>query len=820
VPRWPQGNRWFAVALLLCGIATAVGVALDEGSAVRSTLVLGPVAAAFGAGPAATCVVALFAFGGATAIGASDGVLGEAEHWVRALGLLVAGGAMAALAAARERRERELLATRPGAVEGLRLRIALDAGDMGTWTWDRDSGLVEWDERLEALFGLARGGFAGTFDAWAALLHPEDRDRVLAAVDAAVQRVEPFRFDHRVVWPDGSVHWLEGRGEPVVDRNGRVVGAAGVTIDIDARRRAEAERAALHEAERDAREQAERSHDALVRLTTLTMALSGAATIEEVGVAMVRHGVTALGAQYGWFGVVDEHGERLLTRSYEGYAPEMIEPYANVALEVTLPATEALRTGSPIFVESEGDRRRRYPQFDETVHGAFVVVPIDAGEGTRGVMSFSFDGPRAFSDDDRRYIAAVIEACAQALRRAALLEAEQHTRARLRTVLELSERLATLDDPEAVLDVTARFAAQRIGRYASIYVSERGELRRITTVHGDGARDSFSRLDEGIRPPEFVARVARSGEGAVVRDVGPSVSAIAVPMRIAGRLRGVIVIADDRPTPLGAADLELATEIGRRSASAHERATLWRADQDKLEAEHRMVEVLQRTIVPERLPALDGVELAAVYRPADVTVDVGGDWYDAFVVDGRVLLVVGDVAGHGIEAASLMGRARNALRAYAVEDDEPARLLERVDRLLGSFDTDTMVTAVVGRFDPRTGELSWARAGHPPPLVCDATATCRYLEDVNSTPLGTVARGFESARTTLGPGCLVVLYTDGLVERRDCAIDDGLAWLAQRVERAHDAPLPALCRSLADEPFVPLPSNDDICVLALRVASG
>ena len=119
-----------------------------------------------------------------------------------------------------------------------------------------------------------------------------------------------------------------------------------------------------------------------------------------------------------------------------------------------------------------------------------------------------------------------------------------------------------------------------------------------------------------------------------------------------------------------------------------------------------MVEVLQESIVPERLPEIDGVELAAVYRPADVIVDVGGDWYDAFTVDdGPLVLVVGDVAGHGIEAASLMGRVRNGLRAYAVDGSDPAVLLRRVHELLRALDPDSMVTAVVACYRPDTRVL-------------------------------------------------------------------------------------------------------------------
>jgi serine phosphatase RsbU (regulator of sigma subunit) len=211
------------------------------------------------------------------------------------------------------------------------------------------------------------------------------------------------------------------------------------------------------------------------------------------------------------------------------------------------------------------------------------------------------------------------------------------------------------------------------------------------------------------------------------------------------------------------------------------------------------------------------VHVAAAYRPAEVDVDVGGDWYDAFVApDDSIVVVVGDVAGHGVQAASLMGRVRNALRAYAVEDTDPASILLRVHKLLRAHDSSEMVTAFVARHDPKRHTMSWSRAGHPPPLLVDADGSARFLDDINGAPLGTMARQYTTAETSLPPGSLLVCYTDGLVERRDRIIDEGLDWLRQRVLEYVDDDIDTLCNKLVDDPFVPHPSPDDVCVLALR----
>src|SRR5476649_1435976 len=122
-----------------------------------------------------------------------------------------------------------------------RFALAMRAARMGSWSWDIASGRVEWDAQTSELFGMDRAAFAGTFDAWEAMLHPDDREWVEREIAAAVEERRPFRFDHRCVWPDGSVHWLEGVGEMLLDDRGEVTGATGVTLDVGERRRAQEE---------------------------------------------------------------------------------------------------------------------------------------------------------------------------------------------------------------------------------------------------------------------------------------------------------------------------------------------------------------------------------------------------------------------------------------------------------------------------------------------------------------------------------------------------------------------------------------------------
>ena len=144
--------------------------------------------------------------------------------------------AAAVLTFIRQRRESELEIARPQAMDAQRLRLALGAGGMGTWRWNLVTGEVNWDEQLEGLYGLEPGTFDGSMAMYRSLFHPDDRDRAIATVNDGMARDVAWRFDHRVVWADGSVHWLEGSGEPVHDARGVIVGATGICVDIDERR--------------------------------------------------------------------------------------------------------------------------------------------------------------------------------------------------------------------------------------------------------------------------------------------------------------------------------------------------------------------------------------------------------------------------------------------------------------------------------------------------------------------------------------------------------------------------------------------------------
>lgn len=230
---------------------------------------------------------------------------------------------------------------------------------------------------------------------------------------------------------------------------------------------------------------------------------------------------------------------------------------------------------------------------------------------------------------------------------------------------------------------------------------------------------------------------------------------------------------------------------------------------------------LQRSMLPAVLPEVPGVSMAARYRPASVGAYVGGDWYDAFCLPGGGLAVtIGDVAGHGLAAASVMGQLRNGLRAYTVAESAPATAVSLVSKLLSVVEPQAMATLchlileVGGDSDDMT--LQWADAGHPMPLIVGDNGAVHFLTGDVGPPVGmALPPSFNQNTSTVAAGQMIVLYSDGLIERRGEPIDVGLQRLAEAASRAPDD-LEAFCDHIIAT-LVGSSHDDDVAVLALRV---
>jgi phosphoserine phosphatase RsbU/P len=341
---------------------------------------------------------------------------------------------------------------------------------------------------------------------------------------------------------------------------------------------------------------------------------------------------------------------------------------------------------------------------------------------------------------------------------------------------------------------------------------DRAELRLLDdTSDGLVLRAASGELMDAALDEGWFTQVAADGVAAIVQDLRSSAppsegSVIAAPLVVDGEVAGLLSLRAGMPGSFGDADLQLLGHVGERVSLAIGQAQLRRREQ-------RMAETLQRTLLPQRLPEVPGVELCARYRARAAS--VGGDFYDALELpDGRVGLAIGDVTGKGLRAAATMGRLRAALHAYAIEHPRPADVLARLSRLAEA--DGTFATALYLTLDPATGAVELASAGHLPPLVIGREGA-HYLElGAELSPLLGLPDGpGEPGRFTLAPGESLVAFTDGLVEStRD--VDEGLGTLRAAAAEQSAVALGELCDGLLGTLSPTGRARDDVALVAVR----
>jgi serine phosphatase RsbU (regulator of sigma subunit)/anti-sigma regulatory factor (Ser/Thr protein kinase) len=282
------------------------------------------------------------------------------------------------------------------------------------------------------------------------------------------------------------------------------------------------------------------------------------------------------------------------------------------------------------------------------------------------------------------------------------------------------------------------------------------------------------------------------------------------------------------PESFGEDDLLLAEEIVARAAVSVDNAR-------RYTRERRTALALQRSLLPERPPALTAVDVAYRYLPAGSGADIGGDWLDVIQLSGaRVALVVGDVVGHGIQASATMGRLRTAVRTLADVDLAPDELLTQLDDLVIRLDREegpeargraeetsgeVGATCLYAVYDPASRRCTLARAGHPPPALVTADGTVRFLDLPAGPPLGLGGLPYESAEVELGEGSLLALYTDGLVEAADRDIGVGLGLLRRALSSPADT-LEETCDLVLRTVLSGRPADDIVLLLARTSALG
>ncbi len=391
-------------------------------------------------------------------------------------------------------------------------------------------------------------------------------------------------------------------------------------------------------------------------LQRVTAALARARTPEDVALVVVSEGVDALGASGGGLLVPAGDGEHIAVPGAVGYGEDLVGAMREERLDAPLPAATVLRTGEAVWLETQDERDRLFPELRgfEANTIAMCAVPLYVGERLLGSLRFSFSTRKLFDQDERDFVLALAALTAQTLQRTESYEEERQT---------------SLD--------------------------------------------------------------------------------------------------------------------------------------------------LQRALLPTDLPAVDGWELATYYSPAGQQ-QAGGDFYDAIPVSGgRVVAILGDVMGRGVDAAAAMAQIRSTIRAYAVHDPDPVVVFDKVDTFFTAVGFDQLVTALYFLVDPATGTVQIANAGHLAPVLVDAEGS-REIPTITGTPLGVGPVRREATSITLAPGSAIVAVTDGVVERRNEDIDEGTARLLKATAHAGGRAAGAIVDQVISVATGSQAPDDDVTVLVLR----
>ncbi len=671
-------------------------------------------------------------------------------------------------------------------------RLAVDAAGVGAFVWDLVHDRLRWDGRLLELFGLDEESFGGTIESFNRCVHPDDLPRVSDALERAIATCGDYEAEYRVVLPTGELRWIEARGRALPDdttgRAVRVVGAAYDTTDV---------------------------HDGEARVGRVLESMSSA----------------FYQLDHAWrFTYVNSEAERLLGQGRARLLGESIWEAFPAAVGSTFEThyREAVATGGPVSFEAH------YPA---PLDGWYEVRAWPSPEGL-AVYFHDITARRAAQD---------------------ALDRSAH---RLALLASVSEDLGDTLDP-----------TEGVSRLATLLVPELGDWCLVTLVEDPQATDwrrglrdvAWAHTDETLTEPlreyaalrlgaltdgSFLARAVRdmasvlltsdaTDQVASVLSPGPArdrlhelapSSAMIVPLRARGRTVAVVsLFRGHGRRAFSTADQSLLEDIGSRAALALDNARLYASQRE-------VSETLQRSMLTDP-PRSEHLEIVTRYAPAGDVARIGGDWYDAFLQQSRgpgghdVVVVVGDVVGHDVEAAAAMGQLRGLLRGLAVHSGyAPAAVLSGVDTVMQSLQMETTATAVVARFErhPRAGAdageevvLRWAHAGHPPALLLMPSGDVRRLADVDDNDL-LLGLDPETRRAEqvafVEPGATLILYTDGLVERRGRDVDEGIEALIDLVRATAPgaADVDDLCDRLLDGMVDGTP-EDDVALLAARL---
>lgn len=648
--------------------------------------------------------------------------------------------------------------------------LASEAAGLGSFDYDPSSGRIHWDDRMLALHGLSGAEFRGTLAAAEATVHPDDRARVQQALPEVLRTVGDVTLDYRVADGNG-LRWIQLRGCVLPDMAGRPGRFVGVAYDLAG---------------------GPGLRDELTRL------------LERMPAAFVR-------CDHDWtITYVNSVAEGFYRRTrYELLGRNLWEAFPQ-AIGSSFESTyrQAMRTGEPAVVEG----------FFETLDAHFEVHVWPEGPG-RGLVLFFRD----VSERNRTKLA-----MERANDRLAVLSSAG---ARLAASLQPREVLEVLADLVVPVLASSLVLAVTDPVAALLGVSPGNDPTAVHAVHVRHVdpeaqtllREVVGRLDLRTTASTGVGRAVRTGElelsrripieamresassaqhfdGMQALDTGPTLT---IPLRSAEAVLGAMAVtaAGDRPP-----DELLLGDLARRAAAALDNALVFAR-------QNQAATVLQRALLPRRVPMLQDVLVATRYLPANEHSLAGGDFFKTVRVDGRMVCVLGDVMGHGTASAARAGQLHGIVASLALEGHGPGELLARLAGGIEQTMDLQFATVLVCSYDTASRTLVTASAGHPPPLIAPPSGEPYYQEVEPGPPLGAAATTYPETVDQLSPGATLVLFSDGLVERRSEDIGQGLERLRRAVTELRLPPEAVADRVLAE--VATDGGDDDIALLVL-----
>jgi serine phosphatase RsbU (regulator of sigma subunit)/PAS domain-containing protein len=669
-----------------------------------------------------------------------------------------------------------------GEADRLRGELAIAAAGIGTFDWDLVAGRLDWDARLIEMFGYDVDTFDSTITGFNDRLHPDDLDRVTTALRIAIDTGRDFAATYRVCLPTGDTRWVSARGRRLTGPDGTAVRLLGAAYDVTDQR------------------------DAALQVSRVLEAMPA--------------GFYSLDRDWR-FTHVNAAAEKLLLRSRDELLGRVIWD-------------EFPATAGSVFEEGY---RRAVATGHQVSFPAHYPPPLDGWYEIRawpspdGLSVYFLDVTARHREEQRA----------------------QQVATRLALLAEVTEQLTGTMQTDRAVAMLARLVAPALADWAIVTLVDDAQpgigrgVRDAGWWHAEEAmRETLAQYSAvrlaALREQSFLFRALSTGEPVVVehgaataisdvlrsgpaqeliRELAPESLAV-IPLHGRGRTVGLLSLFNGPGrSPLTPAEFTTAVEVADRAGLALDNARLY-------SQQRALAEQLQRSFLTEP-PEPDHAEIVVRYLPAAAAAAVGGDWYDAFLQpDGATMLVIGDVAGHDTAAAATMGQLRSLLRGVATSHDEsgPADVLSMLDTSMALLQVDTLATAAIARFEQTLDQrergvtrMRWSSAGHFPPVTIHPDGTVAALQSFGRAEmlLG-VDPGTRRTETvvTLDRGTTVLMFTDGLIERRDSDIDDGMERLVAALADLGDLPLQELCdRVLAR--MVEGQPDDDVALVAVRL---